>query len=85
MQEQVTHQGRISKEEIEHYRAGWQSVAKIDRQELLQMTIAQRLSQLDFLVRSAQALGIYTKAVARNGKEAQIVRQRWRQLKANVA
>jgi cellulose synthase/poly-beta-1,6-N-acetylglucosamine synthase-like glycosyltransferase len=74
----------LNREDIERYCTGWQLVAEIEAQERNKMTIQQRLKHLNFLFQSAVVMGIYRKAVSQNQVDAEIVRQRWVQLKAKL-
>jgi hypothetical protein len=63
-------------EDVKAYRARWQAVAEIERQELKAASLDQRWQQLNAVIRLAIGLGIL-----RTDKSEEEVYQRWAQLK----
>jgi hypothetical protein len=74
----------IDADALRAYRARWEEVAEIERQEQKQKTVAQRLQLLDALFQFALVSDIYKKAIARKARDAESVRQRWIRLKSHL-
>ena len=75
----------IDKETLQAYRKRWEAVAEVEAAERQQATMPQRLQQFNSLFQLAVALQIYPKAVVHNCRDAEVVRERWIQLKAKFA
>ncbi len=78
------HQQVLDKAALEAYRSRWEAVAHVEAAERQQASMSQRLQQLNSLFQLAIALQIYKKAAEHNGRDAQVARERWIQLKAKL-
>jgi hypothetical protein len=74
----------IDADTLRAYRARWDEVAEIERQEQKQKTVAQRLQLLDALFQFAFVSDIYAKAIAQKASNVEPVRQRWIRLKSHL-
>jgi hypothetical protein len=75
----------IDADALKAYRARWDEVAEIERQEQKHKTVAQRLQRLDVLFQFALVSDIYKRAIAQKARDAEPVRQRWIRLKSHLS
>jgi len=68
----------MDKNLLKEYRARWEAVAEIEKQEQQNTTVEQRWRKFVAIMRMARELGLKK---TENNVELEIVRQRWRKLK----
>ncbi len=69
---------KLNKQQLEAYRARWDTVNKFQAEELRMTTFSKRWQQLNTIIRLAVGLGWQ---VTQNENELTIVRRRWQKLK----
>jgi hypothetical protein len=75
----------IDADSLKAYRARWDDVAAIEREEQRQKTVAQRLQMLDALLQFALRSGIYKKAIDQKNRDAESVGNHWLILKTSMS
>lgn len=68
----------MDKNLLKEYRARWEAVAEIEKQEQQNTTVEQRWRKFIGIMRMARELGLKK---SENNAELEVVRQRWRKLK----
>ncbi|MFN8489041.1 MAG: hypothetical protein U0350_15750 [Caldilineaceae bacterium] len=68
----------MDKNLLKEYRARWEAVAEIEKQERQNTTVEQRWRKFIGIMRMARELGLKK---SENKAELEVVRQRWRKLK----
>jgi hypothetical protein len=84
MSDKTTSKRTLDAAALRAYRADWEAVAEIEREEQRRATVEQQWQQLNSLLGLAMALGIFEDMQKNNERDAHAVRARWNQLRAKL-